>query len=70
MTRWTPMALRGQGLQQKLQRDGCLDVNVLGDLEDQPDVVLDDVEHADPFLQCPASQLVADGEVSSSRAAR
>ena len=38
--------------------DRCLFIEFI----DQPEVVLDDVEHADSFLQGPASELVADGQ--------
>ena len=49
-----------QQLQQELQRDRRVDAHVLRDFEDQPDVLFDDVEQADLFLQGPAPEFVAD----------
>ena len=53
---------RGQRLQQEFQCDGRVDANVFRQFEDHPDVLLDDVEHADLFLQRPAPELMGDGQ--------
>ncbi len=47
-------------LQQKLQRDRGVDTGVRP--VNQPGVVLDDLQHADLFLQRPATEVMTDGQ--------
>ncbi len=53
---------RRQRLQQEFQCYRRIDPGVFRDLQDQLDVMLDDVEHADLFFQGPASELISDGQ--------